>query len=383
MSTQYIKISDLTQLGGLSVTDFMPLVQSSSLTTYRVSITTWNALWDVYGSASFANNAGSSLTAISSSHSITASYAISSSAAASASYVDGSNVIGSVVSSSYAFTSSYAITASNSITSSHALTAEDSQRAVSASYALSSSHAQTSSYALIAEQVLQGAPVYGTVPVGSIVDFSGDTVSDPNWAICDGSEIEVGTTYTALASLLGTGPTSKWGAATAGYVRLPDFRKRLTLGANGVLTKLSGSVGNYGGGEFYQDHFHIFGFPTHRRSGTAPAPFDGVYWKNDDFYMPLIGSVALEMKRSFPSRSFAGGENTSFPFYTVTGDNGGSRTQPNGYWKNTTVDGFAIGTSFPFNDSGSSNIGYTADSYNRQDDMAMPYGVVNKIIRIF
>lgn len=55
--------------------------------------------------------------------------------------------------------------------------------------------------------------------------------SEPKgWYKLDGREI-LGTLIPSTATVLGTGATSKWGSATAGYVRLPDMRGRMPIGA--------------------------------------------------------------------------------------------------------------------------------------------------------
>ena len=54
MSNIDIKISQLNPLGQISGSDFFPIVQSSSLTTYRADIQSLNAWFSVSGSASYA-----------------------------------------------------------------------------------------------------------------------------------------------------------------------------------------------------------------------------------------------------------------------------------------------------------------------------------------
>ena len=168
-----IYISDLINRTSITNDDFIPLVQSSSLTTYRTdfaSIGNWmsgsaTASWAKYAiSASYATSASY---AISASHARTASYllysgfpngtasyALSASRAETASYFDVSNA--AVKYATYAVSASWAsssisasyITASNIDgiipTASYSVTAS---YAINASYGYSSSYATTASYA--------------------------------------------------------------------------------------------------------------------------------------------------------------------------------------------------------------------------------------------
>lgn len=127
MSNIDIKISQLGKLNTISGSDFFPIVQSSSLGTYRVDINTLNTWLAASGSASYANQSN------------TASYV---KIAQSASYITSSNVTGTVLSASYSLSSSMSNSASYSNTSSYSLS---SSYSTSASYAAKST---TSSYAL-------------------------------------------------------------------------------------------------------------------------------------------------------------------------------------------------------------------------------------------
>lgn len=104
-----VKISELNTLSSITSDDFIPIVDSGSYTTYRVSFNVLNDWMTTYGSASHAENADFAHTATS------ASYALSSSWASS------------VVTASYALTASYYDTSgyapTNATSASHAATA--------------------------------------------------------------------------------------------------------------------------------------------------------------------------------------------------------------------------------------------------------------------
>lgn len=207
-----IYISDLITTTAITTDDFMPLVKSSSLTTYRVdfgqvgawmssSVTASHALYAYTAStattASYAYTASNAVTA---SYLLyqgfpngTASYALTASLAETASYFDASGVIAGLttyassaswashsVSASYvpgsgvdgAVTSaSYAISASYSITASYA---------ISASHAISSSNAGTASHALFAETTIYNPKsIYG--PFTASANVSSPTVGWSQW----------------------------------------------------------------------------------------------------------------------------------------------------------------------------------------------------------
>ncbi len=127
-----IKISELDPFVSPRQTeDFFPLVDSSSMTTYRATI----------------KDIGSLMT-----HSV---FSDTASLALTASYITSSKIIGTVVSASYARSASHADTSSfvayipgvSNGTSSYSISASHANLADSASYALSASNALTASYA--------------------------------------------------------------------------------------------------------------------------------------------------------------------------------------------------------------------------------------------
>jgi hypothetical protein len=208
-----IYISDLIVLPAITNDDFIPLVQSSSLTTYRVDFNTINA-WmsssvtasqaihaqtaSFVTTASYANTAslantasfllyqgipnGTASYAFSASHADTASYfntgsgfvaafatyAISASWASSSvssSYVTASGVDGTVASASYALSASYVISSSYGM---------------SASYAKTASYAWTSSHAFYAENTVYNLmSLYG--PFTSSAEGTSETVGWSRW----------------------------------------------------------------------------------------------------------------------------------------------------------------------------------------------------------
>ena len=111
MPTTSIKISQLDPIASLTGSDFFPIDQSSSIKTYRASLT---QLQNLFSTGSFTGSFTGSILGIGTSPQFvgTSSWAISSSRSISSSYSDFSN------SSSYALSSSRAITASYALNSS-------------------------------------------------------------------------------------------------------------------------------------------------------------------------------------------------------------------------------------------------------------------------
>ena len=111
MPTTSIKISQLDPIASLTGSDFFPIDQSSSIKTYRASLT---QLQNLFSTGSFTGSVIGTIVGTGTSPQFvgTSSWAISSSRSISASYSDFSN------SSSYALSSSRAITASYALNSS-------------------------------------------------------------------------------------------------------------------------------------------------------------------------------------------------------------------------------------------------------------------------
>ena len=154
MSTYNIKISQLNPFPDPTQTvDFFPMVDSSSLTTYRASIA------DIAPLITHSIHSDSSSLTVTASYSVTASYVLSTGPIVSSSYsITASNsttasyaiTASNSTTASYAITSSYAITASNSTTASYAATASYISHSISASYAITASNSTTASYAITA-----------------------------------------------------------------------------------------------------------------------------------------------------------------------------------------------------------------------------------------
>lgn len=144
-----IKISELNQFPGSPVSeDFLPLVDSSSLTTYRANIATLGEWLEIYGNVSVASSSLWASSSFSSLYSTMSTYAISASWASMSLVSYSASWASASVSASYSETASYAWTAS------HAFMAK------SASYSLL---AKTASFATIADNVALLGDAY-TIP---------------------------------------------------------------------------------------------------------------------------------------------------------------------------------------------------------------------------
>jgi len=108
MPTTSIKISQLDPIASLSGSDFFPIDQSSSIKTYRASLT---QLQNLFSTGSFTGSLTGTVTGTGTSPQFvgTSSWAISSSRAISSSYSDFSNSSSYALSSSRATTASYAL----------------------------------------------------------------------------------------------------------------------------------------------------------------------------------------------------------------------------------------------------------------------------------
>ena len=134
-----IRISQLNDFEPIKSEDFIALVDSSSLTTYRSDVSSLNTWFSESGSVLSSSFASRSLTSTSSSWSSASISSISSSFL----------VYPNTSTSSFSITASHAITshtASYAMSSSNANTSSFSNNGLSASYAKSSSNADTASY---------------------------------------------------------------------------------------------------------------------------------------------------------------------------------------------------------------------------------------------
>lgn len=109
------------------------------------------------------------------------------------------------------------------------------------------------------------------LPAGTIIMFGGST-APTGWLICDGSAVSR-TTYANLFSVIGTTFGTGDGSTT---FNLPDFRRRVAVGAGGTGTSvLANTVGSRGGEE--QHTLTIAEMPSHNHSVSSNiATFGGV-----------------------------------------------------------------------------------------------------------
>lgn len=185
MPAGYIPISGLNNFTVIGTDDYVALVDSASLTTYRVPAQSFLDLVAISGSVISASHSSASLTAVSSSWaqaSISASHsefsknALSSSLSATASLsflLIGSHTGSTLGTSSWAGNSTFAShsnVATNclaSVSSSHSLNAGSSVSSSWAISSLSSSFARTASYATAASHSIMTATASYVIPVTS------------------------------------------------------------------------------------------------------------------------------------------------------------------------------------------------------------------------
>jgi len=207
-----IRISRLNSDTVVKSADFFPLVESSSLTTYKVTVSNLNVWWAASGSAlsssysitsSYAASASISKRALTASYldttttasfSVSASYAKSASRADTASYFNFSlpnnippfasaSFSSSWASSSFSATSaswssaslsaSYARSASVAGSSSYSLSGSFSVNSTSASYAKSASRADTSSFALNSISPIKAFGTFYMIGIDDLIPYSG------------------------------------------------------------------------------------------------------------------------------------------------------------------------------------------------------------------
>lgn len=310
MFTGSIKISELDALSAVVAADFFPTVQSGSLTTFRVNISTLNNWFRISGSCISSSWASSSLNALASVSSSWASASISSSFAISAS---------KAVSSSYATTSSYALlalTASLSLTSISASFAPFTQSVQTsgswASQSLSSSYAVSASY----------APVNGdTLPIGTIISFGSSTIP-ANYLECNGDAKSTASFADLYSIIQNSDPSSSYGYlcdsfgnrnSSGTFFKLPDLR-----------------------GEFLRGWDHSRGIDSSRIFGTLQTASLGTHYHGmGAFTAPTNDDVNIIL------RSWNDGNN--YTARLVTGNSGGNPTTT----LNNPSD--AIGTTGPIN----------------------------------
>lgn len=288
MFTGSIKISELDILATVAAVDFFPLVQSGSVTTFKVNVATLNNWWAISGSALSASWASASLISTQTISASWASQSLNSKFSISASWASSS------ISASYAFSASSAlrgVSASYAFASTSASYAPFTQiiqpSASWASASLSSSYALSASYA---------PALADTLPIGTVIGFGGSTAPN-NYLECNGdakSTASFSELYTAIQT---TDPSSSFGYlcdsfgnrnASGGFFKIPDFRGEFIRGwdhnrgvdLNRVNTSFQASS--------VQAHKHIEGWGE-----SSAGPFGNTAEKghhgsgdsdNDNFY---------------------------------------------------------------------------------------------------
>lgn len=209
-----------------------------------------------------------------------------------------------------------------------------------------------------AQNLVGGAGTLVEPPIGSIMDYAGTSApADTNWKLCDGSELSQAG-YPTLYALLGT----TWGTAAAGNFKLPDLRKRMTIGA-GTPGNYRGSVGDTGGSENLNIHYHLIGRSSFglTEGGGAKCGLADCVWVNDQ---------PVNLNSSFPTMVAPNGK--SHATFLIWGEERYTN-QPYGAFPQDGLgnsSAFVLGSSF----------GFVVD--NGHQDINPPYAVCNKIIRV-
>lgn len=339
-----IRISQLNEFTTIQSSDFVPFVDSSSLTTYRVTVDGVNDFWAVSGSArsasyglsgSYAESsswADSSTTTVSASHLIypnvsSASFAISTSfsdSGLSASYAVSSSQARSASIATNGMSSSYAASAS---VSTNTIYAQTSSTATSSSYAVSASF---TNYALTASyySASLGGSSTPLIDAGTIVAYASSSAPS-GWLWCDGSEYDPGT-YPNLASLISTlygkglviketivpESTSKYSNANNGSVTVLFISGsgyyKISLGvtttyvtANGTTATFTGLNAQLAGG--YTASLSDLGrIPTESYSRQWVIPYGGISTESssilstDEYRVPNLESYFSSSRTIYP-----------------------------------------------------------------------------------
>lgn len=136
---------------------------------------------------------------------------------------------------------------------------------------------------------------------------SGRATASTGWLLCDGSEV-LGATYPALATEFGTGAGSRYGAAAAGNIKIPDFRFRFPLGkaASGTGSTLGGTGGSANAIAVSHTHSHSHSvvqdahqhtIAGHSHTGTTDAGGVHAHGIDGDFGNRIAVSVGSSTQR--------------------------------------------------------------------------------------
>ncbi|MCL2768811.1 MAG: tail fiber protein [Solirubrobacterales bacterium] len=174
-------------------------------------------------------------------------------------------------------------------------------------------------------------------PPGSVAEVwqAGDlkattrAAAPAGWLLCQGQEVS-GATYPALAAELGTGGGSRYGAAAAGMVKIPDGRDAALLGASGARP-----LGSHGGVasvalSVAQIPAHNHGGETGTESATHTHPLANSYVGNlavaggalgyapggvTLFHAPDTGANSAAHTHSIPNQGAGEGHNNMPPYF--------------------------------------------------------------------
>lgn len=116
-------------------------------------------------------------------------------------------------------------------------------------------------------------------PTGIIQMFGGST-APTGWLLCNGSEVSQ-TTYASLYAIIGTNFNT--GGEAPGNFRLPDFRRRVPVGAGGTGTAtLGNAVGDDGGAETHT--LTTAEMPSHGHTTSSTDPNSNITMYRSAFF---------------------------------------------------------------------------------------------------
>jgi microcystin-dependent protein len=171
------------------------------------------------------------------------------------------------------------------------------------------------------------------MPPGVMLDYAGAGAVPAGYLLCDGSVVSQAT-YPALFAAIGT--TWDTGGEGGGNFRLPDTRRRVSMGKGG--TAVSGpanTVGAVGGAETHalttgELAAHTHTGPSHTHSFSATTSSDGAHTHNTTTG-PQIGSttVAIEIEDGSPTGNLQTSSNGAHT-HTVAGTTGAEGTGATG-----------------------------------------------------